>query len=164
MTGFCHPAGSWLPPLPPYVRGASKRNQRCRGSLTFLCFFFLNNYSFAGTFSKLALSVQRHTGPLWWHSSSACMLTVLWEVCGSGRVNVHAVEDFHVLDVCGRTQWSGGNVGPWTLWNTEMNYCYRFQCKFVNMSSRKGSKRPRCVNHDWLLGSKVFNVQENPHA
>lgn len=51
---------------------------------------------------------------------------------------MHAVEDFHVLlDVCGRTLWSGGHVGLWTLWCTGISICYQFQCKFANVSSRK---------------------------
>lgn len=48
------------------------------------------------------------------YSSCACMVTVLWEVCGSRRGTMHTVEDFHVLvDMCGRTLWSRGHVGPW---------------------------------------------------
>lgn len=64
---------------------------------------------------------------------------------------MHTVEDFHVLvDMCRRTQWSRGQAGLWTLWNTEMT----FQCKCVNVSSRKeagelpeASKR-KYVNHE----------------
>lgn len=84
------------------------------------------------------------------------MLTVLWEVCGSERGNVHAVEDFHVLlDVCGRTLWSGGHVRLWTLWWTWISICYQFQCKFVNVSSRKreGELQEVQVCQPWLVVS-----------
>lgn len=53
---------------------------------------------------------------------------------------MHTVEDFHVLvDMCGRTLWSRGHVGPWTLWNTGMTLCFHFPCKCINVSSTKGA-------------------------
>lgn len=57
---------------------------------------------------------------------------------------MHTVEDFHVLvDMCRRTMWSLGHVGLWTLWNTGMTLCFHFQCKCINVRSRKGASELR---------------------
>lgn len=82
-----------------------------------------------GEFKSAETSIPLRWQQRWWlmtlYSSCACMVTVLQEVCGSRRGTVHTVEDFHVLvDMCGRTLWSRGHVGPWTLWNTGMTLCF----------------------------------------